>query len=231
MTEQLNQPKGSIQLVNEDGSGSALYNLGVDTNDRVMYEEYEDSTDNRNFANNARIKVIVKPSHSKLHNLTEAIKRGDQIDWPQLDGATAQCIHEDLGTITHKLHRNSATSELEPRGWANSKKQPAMWCLALREAWLGIDGWTLYVDRPVPLKRKTADQLEPGTCFRGEVLDPLPDENPDYPYCQLLNAPAGYKQVVAYRSNMATFSIFLNPQHIAVVAEYGIGTFKPGSEA
>ena len=40
---------------------------------------------------------------------------------------------------------------------------------SLIDAWRGDDGWTLWVEGEVPLARKTADQLEVGTYFLGEL--------------------------------------------------------------
>ena len=111
--------------------------------------------------------LATKP-HEKTewYNLTEQIQAGANIDWEQLDGVPAKCVHESGAVYQHKLVRNkehylAPVTMLEdycPVGWGG----------AFVNAWHGDDGWTLFIDRPVPLKRKTADQLELGVEFIGQ---------------------------------------------------------------
>lgn len=105
------------------------------------------------------------------HDLTKAIADGEPIDWEQLDGVKARCVHAELGTLTYKLERDSNEPEDSPWGWFNADA-PDVWGSTLVRAWKKWDGleggWTLYIDGEMPMKKKTADELPLVMCFSGK---------------------------------------------------------------
>ena len=107
-------------------------------------------------------------------NLTEAISAGEPIDWERLDGLKVQCVNPDVGTNGGVLKRELGLSAQSPFGWWNTGADIS-YTTALVRAWDGRDGWTLWVEGEVPLRRKTADQLKRGTYFLGEALVGGPD--------------------------------------------------------
>lgn len=100
-------------------------------------------------------------------NLTEAIEAGEPIDWEKLDGLKVQCVNPDVGTNRGKLGRNETYTSERSAGWFY-KSMDKTYVRSLIDAWHGAKGWTLWVEGEIPLIRKTADQLEVGTYFRGE---------------------------------------------------------------
>lgn len=147
-------------------------------------------------------------TETEWFNLTEQIAAGANIDWEKLDGCKAKCIHETMGEIMHELTRNDKRNEQSVDGWC--KTQMDGWHLILPFGWSGYGGWTLWIDRPVPLKRKTADQLEPGTCIRTTegVLGMV------YEDASGIKGFWGANQTVKLADE------------VEVHTEYGIGTFK-----
>lgn len=103
------------------------------------------------------------------NSLTFAIQEGQPIDWDKLNGMTVRCLNPDYGTLTHKLERDTAYDIDEPNGWWRHRGKGLSfgWGTILGDSWIGKDGWSLYVKGDIPLKKKTADQLMPGTCFKG----------------------------------------------------------------
>lgn len=103
-------------------------------------------------------------------NLTAAIKAGEPIDWEKLDGLVAKCVHSTLGDLLYSLevdgNGRKVIWESEGNFWFTTSGGN-VWAEALREAWQGENGWTLWVEGEIPLRRKTADQLEVGTYFLG----------------------------------------------------------------
>ena len=101
-------------------------------------------------------------------NLTAAIKAGEPIDWAKLDGKKVQCDNPDVGTNRGELGRNETYTSERSAGWFY-KSMDKTYVRSLIDAWRGDDGLTLWVEGEIPLARKTADQLEVGTYFRGEI--------------------------------------------------------------
>lgn len=101
-------------------------------------------------------------------NLTAAIKAGEPIDWAKLDGLKAQCVHPELGMLTKKVERDGPYTIDSWEGWVIYKPGD-VWLSAFQDAWRGENGWTLWVEGEVPLRCKTADQLEVGTYFLGQA--------------------------------------------------------------
>lgn len=99
-------------------------------------------------------------------NLTEAIKDGDPIDWEKLDGLKLQCVNPDMGGLHWKLVRNKLRPADIPAGWRREGANN-LHVTAFVYSWTGSYGWSLWVEGDIPLIRKTADQLEVGTYFRG----------------------------------------------------------------
>lgn len=107
-------------------------------------------------------------------NLTEAIKAGEPIGWERLDGLRVQCVNPDVGTSRGTLKRELGLSAQSSFGWWNTGADIS-YTTALVRAWDGRDGWTLWLEGEVPLRRKTADQLPVGTYFMGEAPGGEPD--------------------------------------------------------
>ena len=97
-------------------------------------------------------------------NLTTAIQAGEPIDWERLDGLKVQCVKPEVGTLRGTLERNESRTADYHAGWW-SKDADSLYRSAFIYGWTGYDGWTLWVEGEIPLRRKTADQLEVGTYF------------------------------------------------------------------
>lgn len=163
-------------------------------------------------------------------NLTAAISSGERIDWERLEGVEAKCVHPELGTLTHKMERDP---QFPPHGWAGWGTQGTElnhWDTIFECAWGGSCGWSLWVKGDLPLRKRTADELEPGTCFRARYKKN--GETHNYAWAQLLK-PSGQKPRVIFFS-LALTTLFGSalPEDVEVVEEYGIGTFsKPKEQA
>lgn len=145
------------------------------------------------------------------YNLTEAIASGANIDWEQLDGVKARCAHESGAEFLHHLSKKEGVGIASlPKMWVDSES-PFYWDDALKHSWRGIGNWTLWIDCPVPLKRKTADQLEPGTCFTDT-------ENLDSWIVYVDISGDKWAQGIGRWGVLAS--------ELEVFREYGIGTFK-----
>lgn len=162
-------------------------------------------------------------------NLTEAIKAGERIDWERLDGTEAKCVHPELGTLTHRLERNDSYRADKLSGWGKPGI-PAGWMGAFVNAWGGDYGWSLWVKGDLPLRKLTADQLEPGTCFaarhnKGEYTQ-------SYSYAQLVKADGQKPMVVCYSRYLTDIFATIDPKEVEVIDIYGEGTFeKPEGDA
>lgn len=97
-------------------------------------------------------------------NLTYAIQAGERIDWEKLDGLEAKCVHPELGVLTYKLERDGNFPPAKYSAWYKTGC-PVIWLEALIKSWLGLGGWSLWIKGELPIRKLTADQLEPGTCF------------------------------------------------------------------
>ena len=116
----------------------------------------------------AKGKVEAADPLAGYSNLTAAISAGEPIDWERLDGLKVQCVKPELGALIGKLDRDICNPIDDAHGWWNSG-MGGIYIEAFDSAWRGDDGWTLWVEGEVPLARKTADQLEVGTYFLGEL--------------------------------------------------------------
>ncbi|WP_346843762.1 hypothetical protein [uncultured Rothia sp.] len=94
------------------------------------------------------------------HNLTEAIASGEPIDFEKLDGRRVRFTSESFDCVETTLTREEAFFAHSVNGW----DCPAS--LLFRMAWNGADGWTLWVDGEIPMKKQTADTLPFGTSFK-----------------------------------------------------------------
>ena len=101
-------------------------------------------------------------------NLTEAISAGEPIDWEKLDGLNVKCVNPGLrGELHGTLERDpDCLPDVCGAWWGTGMNDTYL--SALVDAWNGIRGWTLYVEGEIPLRRKTADQLDVGTYFLGK---------------------------------------------------------------
>lgn len=103
-------------------------------------------------------------------NLTEAIKAGKPVDYEKLEGMNAHCINQDVGGLHGVLERNLDCNINHPAGW-KSVSMDGVYISALIHAWNGDNGWELWVEGDIPMRRKrrkTADQLKEYTYFRGK---------------------------------------------------------------
>lgn len=107
-------------------------------------------------------------------NLTEAIRTGKPIYWERMEGVKVKCANRSIGTLRGELKRNTAWGENGVAGWYR-RDMDYSYVNAFVSAWNGEDGWTLWVEGEIPLIRKTADQLEPGTEFHGVLKNSEPD--------------------------------------------------------
>ncbi|MFW0120304.1 hypothetical protein ACN08Y_10360 [Rothia sp. P5764] len=157
-------------------------------------------------------------------NLTEAIQDGAQIDWSKLDGRKAKCFHFLLGTLTFRLDRNPEFQENYPLGWVKgvSTIAPA-WKFILEDAWEGCGGWSLWVEGEIPLKLRTADELEPGTGFLGKDLDSGAEGN-------WITYKVDADPIRAKLINPKRQEIDAPADEIEVIQAYGPGTFQTTSE-
>lgn len=105
---------------------------------------------------------------AKWFNLTEQIAAGANINWEQLDGVKARCVHDELGALTYKMERDEEYSARKAIGWY-FESSPVPWGEIFDFAWEGDFGWTLFIDRPVPLERKTAEEMPLGVEFKGNL--------------------------------------------------------------
>lgn len=162
-------------------------------------------------------------------NLTEAIAAGERIDWKRLDGVEARCVHPELGALTYKLERDNVCSSTMPSGWYMNKSAN-VWKQAVSDGWYGLQGWSLWVKGDLPLRKRTADQLAPGTCFaarhsKGEYTQ-------SYSYAQLVKADGQKPMVVCYSRYLTGIFATIPPEEAEVLEVYGVGTFeKPEEDA
>lgn len=97
-------------------------------------------------------------------NLTVAIKDNEPVDWEKLEGRKTQCVSPGIGEARGVLARRVMLKPDLPDAWWKDGMD-YIYVNALYEAWYGRRGWTLWVEGEIPLRRKTADQLEVGTYF------------------------------------------------------------------
>lgn len=150
-------------------------------------------------------------------SLTAAISAGEPIDWERLDGLVAKCVHSTLGDLLYPLevdgNGRKVIWESEGNFWFTTSGGK-VWAEALREAWDGQNGWSLWVEGEVPLRRKTADQLEVGTYFLGKAWG-------DSPYLAYVGRPLKTDTVktIYYAPEMLKAST--PPSGWVVLEEYG----------
>lgn len=160
-------------------------------------------------------------------NLTQAIQEGSRIDWEQLDGRKAQCIHPVLGRLSYRMVRDEGCPTDSPYGWTPGNREECDgipgWASVFTEAWNGRKGWSLWIEGEIPLKKLTADELEPGTCFRARNEDQ--GVVAKYSRAQVIERVYDGKNVVlCYDATLRNvINIFSNPEEVEVVEVYGVG--------
>lgn len=163
-------------------------------------------------------------------NLTEAIQAGERIDWEALDGLEAKCVHPELGALTHKMERDPQCPPDGWAGWGTRETEITHWDTIFECAWAGSCGWSLWIKGDLPLRKQTADQLKPGTCFaarhnKGEYTQ-------SYSYAQLVKADGQKPMVVCYSRYLTGIFATIDPKEVEVIDIYGEGTFeKPEGDA
>lgn len=151
-------------------------------------------------------------------NLTAAIKAGEPIDWEQLNGRKVQCVRPDMGAVSGKMERDPEWKANKLYGWWNPMMDH-VYTIALSQAWEGKDRWTLWIEGEIPLRRKTADQLEVGTYFYGEA----PSGEPDLLY---VGGSGEESKAICYAPGMLKSAT--PPTGWVVIEEYG--TFQKPEE-
>lgn len=107
-------------------------------------------------------------------NLTAAISAKEPIEWERLDGLNVKCVNPGLrGELHGTLKRDPNCSINRSTGWWGIGMDRA-YTSAICDAWEGTKGWTLWIKGEIPLRRKTADQLEVGTYFLGKAWGDSP---------------------------------------------------------
>lgn len=156
-------------------------------------------------------------------NLTKAISSGERINWEWLNGVEAKCIHPRLGTLTQKLKRNEPYNLDQWITYVSFNGVNSVWDEALELAWQNAAGWTIWVKGELPLRKQTADQLEPGTCFRARYKKN--GETHDYAWAQLLKPSGQTPRVIFFSLALTTLFGSALPEDVEVVEVYGVGTF------
>lgn len=148
-------------------------------------------------------------------NLTEAISAGEPIDWEELDGKKVQCVKPGVGTLRGTLERDALIAAELPGAWWSGTMDA--YDIALRSGCCGENGWTLWVEGEIPLRRKTADQLPLGMCFEGEY------HNSRIELAQVIANGYGNRLVTDLaEKNIGGY----REEEVEVIEEYGIGTFQ-----
>ena len=106
-------------------------------------------------------------------NLTVAIKDNEPIDWEKLDDRVVQCVNPDMETRRGKMEYNKTRPATRATSWL-CENVNNLYAMSFVGGWSGVEGWTLWIEGDIPLRPKTADQLKPGTYFRG--MSPTRDE-------------------------------------------------------
>ncbi len=164
-------------------------------------------------------------------NLTEAIQGGERIDWERLDGLEAQCVHPELGTLTIRLKLeedldgNLPHPVDTPQAWHEESSELED---VIESAWLSNGGWSLWVKGDLPLRKRTADELEPGTCFRARYEKN--GETHNYAWAQLLKPSGQNPRVIFFSLALTTLFGSALPEDVEVVEVYGPGTFQTPKE-
>lgn len=164
----------------------------------------------------------VRPVPAGWSNLTEAIKAGERIDWERLDGLEAKCVHPEVGTLTHKLERYAQCPADDFTGWYK-EDYPTGWSGVFSYSWEGAGGWSLWAKGDLPLRKQTADQLEPGTGFCGTH----PESGEKLKGMVVVPSPGARKAVIFTRSVPHVAAT-----DVEVIEAYGVGTYyKPEGDA
>lgn len=149
-------------------------------------------------------------------NLTAAISAGEPIDYEKLDGLNVKCVNPDVGKLRGVLVRNRRLKPDTSDAWWG-ESETASYINALYDGWKGNDGWSLWVEGEVPLRRKTAEQLPLGMCFEGEY------HNSRIELAQVIANRYGKRLVTDHEEkNIGGYA----EEEVEVVKEYGIGTFQ-----
>lgn len=159
-------------------------------------------------------------------NLTLAFDDTSRVDFERLNGRAAMCINQEVGILRGHLHRDEAYPPDDYYGWYSDDAQSA-WVECLKDAWSGENGWALYVEGDIPIKPKTAKELESGMCFHGKVRNGGSGDSTDLPRAQVVAVGSPEERsVIAYSSDFLTISRYDVPELIDVVTEFGIGVFE-----
>ena len=151
-------------------------------------------------------------------NLTVAIKDNEPIDWEKLNGLKVQCVKPNIGELQGELKRFSHYYPFTSSAWWDDDAD-IIYASAFKKAWDGDDGWTLWIEGEIPLRRKTADQLPLGMCFLGthpEVVGGVELRG------VVVTGPSEVDKSVIYSNALSRRAA----TEVEVVEEYGIGTFQ-----
>lgn len=147
-------------------------------------------------------------------NLTQAIQDGTRIDWERLDGLKAKCVHPELDTLTYKMERDKSRDLESHEGWWCPYSFQRAWVEAFTCGWRGDKGWSLWIECEIPVKKRTAEELEPGICFHGELQGV---EGSFFIFINNFGTKRAYSLI---------HSDIFEPEKVEVVEVYGIGTLQ-----
>lgn len=162
--------------------------------------------------------------------LTTSNSDWDRIDWAALYGRPTILTHsasfsvistEIISKGPHTVGYDDGPREIPANQALLLKALPKMVHSALhgatQSALEGKDGWAMYVCGDIPLRKRTADQLEPGTCFSGSHPEVCEGE--------------AILCVVIETGDLSKRVLYLGPtisrpaSEVEVIEVYGAGTF------
>lgn len=178
-------------------------------------------------------------------NLTAAIAAGERIDWGALNRQGPRtmltCLEgEDCCKVIGSLRTSGAKdSPLENiDGWLFTGPTEFGLSDLMPDGW-DDNRWALWIKGDLPLRKQTADQLEPGTCFKGKCMGEVRN-------CVLYQAAPAYHEVdgeeVGPVAELRAVGVNLYPREsregastspvnwlasqVEVLEVYGVGTFE-----
>lgn len=141
------------------------------------------------------------------HNLTKAIADDEPIDWEKLDGRKVRMTNKETAIDT-VMRRDDENPVYNAWGWDVDE----VWS-AFKRGWSGKFGWTLWLDGEIPIRKHTADELEPGTEFYGVLKTSEPEGV----------APEAMLRTQAHVLHLDDYTISqMSPRHIEVVTVVGM---------
>lgn len=164
---------------------------------------------------------------SGLFSLTEALKKGVSINMHELDGRMATCLHPEFGVLQNRLDFYSLFLDDDEGNWYLRTINDT-WTHALNLALTGDNGWALWIEGPMPIVKKTADELPVGTCFK--ALHPKDGITATHDMAQTVRID-GKVQVFCHWEGFVGIVAQYDPAKVEVLEVYGVGQFGHAGEA